>query len=45
MYYNFLIQQICWTLGHVDLTEDNTVLLDIWWKIFIKLSKQIHDFL
>ena len=26
---------------HVDLTVHNTVLLDIWWNMLIKFSKQI----
>ena len=26
----FVIQQICWTQGHVDLTVYNIVLLDEW---------------
>ena len=28
----FIIKQICWNQGHVDLTVHNTALLDIWWK-------------
>ena len=36
----FVFQQICWTWDHVDLTMHNTVLLDLWWKMLIKFSKQ-----
>ena len=28
-------------IGHVDLTVDNAVLLDVLWSMLIKFSKQI----
>ena len=37
------IKQICWNSGHVNLTVSNTVLLDIWWNMFIKFSIQIGN--
>ena len=37
----FVIKQICWTQGHVDLTVLNT---DIWSNMFIKFSKQRKQF-
>ena len=44
----FIIKQICWNEGHVDLTVHNTVLLDIKYNtctilfcLFIKFTKQI----
>ena len=40
-YYSFRYQANMLNIGHVDLTVDNAVLLDVWWNMLIKFSKQI----
>ena len=40
-YYSFRYQANMLNIGHVDLTVHNAVLLDVWWNMLIKFSKQI----
>ena len=36
----FIIKQICWTWGHMDLTMHN---IDVWWNMLTKFSTQIGN--
>ena len=40
-YYSFRYQANMLNIGHMDLTVHNAVLLDVWWNMLIKFSKQI----